>query len=130
MMKTCIMTSHAHRSEQESVISGCFVNYVHGFTAVAKAMSTYCHCRDFSCDVTDVEIPSGKPLWHYYFVCGLRGITERCDITNATTGMMAVVDGTIPRCAGLSSSSALVCCAALATMQIYGQRLTKVGDRH
>eukprot|EP00795_Rhopilema_esculentum_P011467 gene11467-21679_t len=40
-------------------------------------------------------------------------------------GMKMVVDGTVPKSAGLSSSSALVCCASLATMFANGRQLTK-----
>lgn len=41
-------------------------------------------------------------------------------------GMCCVVDGTIPPSSGLSSSSALVCCAGLATMEANHKSLSKV----
>ncbi len=40
--------------------------------------------------------------------------------------MKVLIDGTIPRSAGLSSSSALVVCAALTTVTINGISITKV----
>lgn len=42
------------------------------------------------------------------------------------TGMSCVVDGTIPPSSGLSSSSALVCCAGLVTMEANQKSLSKV----
>ena len=41
-------------------------------------------------------------------------------------GMDMVMNGTVPKSAGLSSSSAIVCCSALATMHANQQTLTKV----
>lgn len=41
-------------------------------------------------------------------------------------GMSCVVDGTIPPSSGLSSSSALVCCAGLVTMEANQKSLSKV----
>lgn len=41
-------------------------------------------------------------------------------------GMSCVVDGTIPPSSGLSSSSALVCCAGLVTMEANQKYLSKV----
>lgn len=40
--------------------------------------------------------------------------------------MKILIDGTIPRSAGLSSSSALVVCSALTTAIINGINITKV----
>lgn len=40
--------------------------------------------------------------------------------------MLCVVDGTIPPSSGLSSSSALVCCAGLVTMEANQKTLSKV----
>lgn len=42
------------------------------------------------------------------------------------SGMLCVVDGTIPPSSGLSSSSALVCCAGLVTMEANHKSLSKV----
>ena len=53
--------------------------------------------------------------WHNYFLCGYRGILEKFDVAQPK-GMQIMVDGNIPPSSGLSSSSALVCCAALVTM--------------
>lgn len=41
-------------------------------------------------------------------------------------GMSCLVDGTIPPSSGLSSSSALVCCAALVTTEANQKSLSKV----
>ncbi|XP_072166830.1 N-acetylgalactosamine kinase-like [Diadema setosum] len=79
---------------------------------------------DFSTDVTSFDIDQSKPQWHNYVLCGVRGVTERASIA-APTGLNAVVDGCVPKSAGLSSSSALVCCAGLATMHANNLSLPK-----
>ncbi|XP_030354035.1 N-acetylgalactosamine kinase isoform X6 [Strigops habroptila] len=45
---------------------------------------------------------------------------------NNPTGMNCLLDGTIPPSSGLSSSSALVCCAGLVTLRANGKTLSKV----
>ena len=52
--------------------------------------------------------------WFNYFLCGYKGIVDDLGV-GEPMGMDVVVDGNVPPSAGLSSSSALVCCAALST---------------
>lgn len=80
---------------------------------------------DFSLSLNDTPINKTKPLWHSYFLCGLKGIQELYDL-DRPKGMNCLVDGTIPPSSGLSSSSALVCCAGLATLTANGKSLSKV----
>jgi N-acetylgalactosamine kinase len=75
--------------------------------------------------MTNFEINKAKPDWHNYVLCGVKGMTEFISLTNPV-GMQCMVDGCVPNSAGLSSSSALVCCAALATMQANNQSRSKV----
>ena len=53
--------------------------------------------------------------WYNYFLCGFKGIVEEFKIEKPC-GMDILTDGSIPPSAGLSSSSALVCCASLVTI--------------
>ncbi|XP_066448724.1 N-acetylgalactosamine kinase isoform X2 [Eleutherodactylus coqui] len=80
---------------------------------------------DFSLGLNDIQINKTKPLWHSYFLCGLKGIQEHFSL-DRPKGMNCLVDGTIPPSSGLSSSSALVCCAGLATLTANGKSLSKV----
>lgn len=57
----------------------------------------------------------GGPQWHQYFLCGIKGIFEVLPKDVTIKGMKVVVTGKVPQSAGLSSSSALVSAAALAT---------------
>ena len=50
--------------------------------------------------------------WYHYFLCGYKGVLEHACIQNPV-GFDLLMDGSIPPSAGLSSSSAVVCCAAL-----------------
>ena len=52
--------------------------------------------------------------WYNYFLCGYKGVVDDLGVREPV-GMDVMVDGNVPPSAGLSSSSALVCCAALAT---------------
>ncbi|XP_034032125.1 N-acetylgalactosamine kinase isoform X2 [Thalassophryne amazonica] len=64
-------------------------------------------------------------MWYYYFLCGVKGIQEKFGISHLA-GMSCLIDGTIPPSSGLSSSSALVCCAGLVTMEANKKSLSKV----
>ncbi|XP_017532960.3 N-acetylgalactosamine kinase isoform X5 [Manis javanica] len=79
---------------------------------------------DFSTSANNTEIDKTKPLWHNYFLCGFKGIQEHFGLSNLP-GMNCLVDGNIPPSSGLSSSSALVCCAGLATLTVLGMSLSK-----
>lgn len=65
--------------------------------------------------VSRISIGDGAPSWYQYFLCGLKGVAEILPKENKLRGMNVVVSGAIPQSAGLSSSSALVSAAALAT---------------
>ncbi|KAG8505224.1 N-acetylgalactosamine kinase [Galemys pyrenaicus] len=80
---------------------------------------------DFSTDTANIQIDKTKPLWHNYFLCGFKGIKEHFGLSNLP-GMNCLVDGNIPPSSGLSSSSALVCCAGLVTLTVLGMNLSKV----
>lgn len=53
--------------------------------------------------------------WYNYFLCGFKGIVEHFNI-GKPCGMCIMTDGTVPPSSGLSSSSALVCCASIVTL--------------
>ena len=57
--------------------------------------------------------------WYNYFLCGYKGIVDDLGVPEPV-GVDVVVDGNVPPSAGLSSSSALVCSAALSTAQANG----------
>ncbi|XP_030045429.1 N-acetylgalactosamine kinase isoform X2 [Microcaecilia unicolor] len=80
---------------------------------------------DFTSNADNIQIENTKPLWHNYFLCGLKGIQERFSLSGPH-GMNCLVEGTIPPSAGLSSSSALVCCAGLVGLNVNGLTLSKV----
>lgn len=84
--------------------------------------------RPYSCETTEVQIDAHHPQWYHYVLCGYRGVVEHAHLTHLDdlVGLELVVDSTLPMSAGLSSSSALVCAAALATMQAYKLQLNKV----
>lgn len=54
------------------------------------------------------------PEWYNYFLCGVKGIYDELS-DGPQFGMFVTVSGNIPPAAGLSSSSALVSAATLAT---------------
>ena len=79
--------------------------------------------RSFNCSLP--AIIEKDPNWYNYFLCGLKGIEEHYG-TAIEFGIDVLVDGTIPPAAGLSSSSAFVCCAALTVMRLLQKSMTRV----
>ncbi|KFP46753.1 N-acetylgalactosamine kinase, partial [Cathartes aura] len=94
-------------------------------TQVVQLANTNSLYLDFSTSVNNIQINKTKPQWHNYFLCGLKGIQEHFGLNNPT-GMNCLLDGTVPPSSGLSSSSALVCCAGLVTLKANGKTLSKV----
>uniref|UniRef100_H0ZAC6 N-acetylgalactosamine kinase n=2 Tax=Taeniopygia guttata TaxID=59729 RepID=H0ZAC6_TAEGU len=92
---------------------------------VVQLANTNSSYLDFSTSVNNIQIHKTKPQWHNYFLCGLKGIQEHFGLNNPT-GMNCLLDGSIPPSSGLSSSSALVCCAGLVTLRANGKTLSKV----
>ncbi|KAJ8945395.1 hypothetical protein NQ318_016002 [Aromia moschata] len=72
-----------------------------------------------------ISVGDGAPQWHEYFLCGVKGILEILPKDVSVKGMKIVVSGTIPQSAGLSSSSALVSAAALATSHAHKMHYTR-----
>jgi N-acetylgalactosamine kinase len=72
----------------------------------------------YTCSTSHLAIDKRKPLWYHYILCGIKGCLETLPEGYQLQGMNILVDGEVPPNAGLSSSSALVCCAALATFQV------------
>ncbi len=77
---------------------------------------------EYKQSASDMEIKGH--MWYNYFLCGYRGVLEHFNIVQPK-GMNIMVDGNVPPSAGLSSSSALVCCAALVTMYNHVPLITK-----
>uniref|UniRef100_A0A2C9JRK1 Galactokinase n=1 Tax=Biomphalaria glabrata TaxID=6526 RepID=A0A2C9JRK1_BIOGL len=72
--------------------------------------------QSYNVDVNQIVITKDVPHWYKYVLCGIQGIIEHFQ-SDTLRGFKAVVDGTVPRSAGLSSSSALVCCSALSMLK-------------
>ncbi|XP_033023699.1 N-acetylgalactosamine kinase isoform X4 [Lacerta agilis] len=80
---------------------------------------------DFTTNANNIQINQMEPLWHNYFLCGAKGIEDHFSL-DSPSGMNCLVEGTIPPSSGLSSSSALVCCAGLVTLMANEKTLPKV----
>ena len=66
-----------------------------------------------------VTIDRAAHHWTNYFLCGYKGVMEGISDSKDPIGLNLVVSGTVPAGGGMSSSSALVCAAALATLTAY-----------
>ena len=77
---------------------------------------------EHSCPVEGFAIDRESIKWYSYILCGVKGMIEKLDI-KGPLGMDLLVEGSIPPAAGLSSSSAIVCCAAITTICVNGIEL-------
>ena len=77
---------------------------------------------EYTCPVEGFEINKESIKWYSYILCGIKGMIESMKIA-CPLGMDLMVEGNIPPAAGLSSSSALVCCGALTTLCVNGVHL-------
>jgi N-acetylgalactosamine kinase len=88
--------------------------------------------KSFKCSINHIKIDAPAhgtyPAWHSYFLCGVKGILEYLEKMgdhSSRKGFMVAVSGNIPPASGLSSSSALVCSAALASAFLFDLPLNK-----
>lgn len=87
--------------------------------------------KNFKCGINSIKIepPAAGcyPQWYNYLLCGIKGILDYVAKMGdyRRKGFMIAVSGNIPPASGLSSSSALVCAAALSTAFIYDLPLNK-----
>jgi N-acetylgalactosamine kinase len=106
--------------EQDIVIA-----VTHNADGKLRLSNTDSRYESIEINPTNYDIDRTKPQWYHYFLCGYRGILEHFGLTGSL-GLDILLDGTIPHCAGLSSSSALVCCAALITMNAYEKQISRL----
>lgn len=87
--------------------------------------------KPFKCSIDHIKIEKpaadAYPAWHNYFLCGVKGILDYLHKMGdfPRKGFMVAVSGNIPPASGLSSSSALVCSAALTTAFLFNLPLNK-----
>lgn len=94
---------------EQDIAIACTANSS-GKLCIANISGSY---SEHSCQISEIQISGHR--WYEYFFCGWKGIVEHFSL-NSPNGMKVLVDGNIPPSAGLSSSSAFVCCAALSTV--------------
>ncbi|XP_057656355.1 N-acetylgalactosamine kinase isoform X1 [Diorhabda carinulata] len=83
--------------------------------------------ENYVCSIDNIEINIKEkvPHWYQYYLCGVKGILDILPNDVNLTGMKVVVSGNVPQSAGLSSSSALVSAAALATAHSHKLSISK-----
>uniref|UniRef100_A0A4W3JZ60 N-acetylgalactosamine kinase n=1 Tax=Callorhinchus milii TaxID=7868 RepID=A0A4W3JZ60_CALMI len=94
-------------------------------TEIIRLANTNPVYLDYNVHIKKIHIDRTNPQWHYYFLCGFKGIQEHFNLITPC-GMNCMLDGTIPASSGLSSSSAMVCCAGLITTVVNQKALSKV----
>lgn len=81
---------------------------------------------DSDINALDIKLPkTGGPAWYNYYLCGIKGVQEELGKKWRPIGMQVVLSGNVPLAAGLSSSSALVSAAVLATAHVQGMHLDR-----
>lgn len=68
---------------------------------------------------------SSPPPWYNYYLCGVKGILETLTDNEIRYGMTVAISGNIPPASGVSSSSALVSSAVLATGYVHHATLNR-----
>ncbi|XP_005186927.1 N-acetylgalactosamine kinase [Musca domestica] len=84
--------------------------------------------EDFSTDLSKLQIihkASSPPPWYNYYLCGVKGILETLTDNEIRYGMTVAISGNIPPASGVSSSSALVSSAVLATGYVHHATLNR-----
>ncbi|KAG0559692.1 hypothetical protein KC19_10G123600 [Ceratodon purpureus] len=75
------------------------------------------------------EVDRGNHVWANYFICGYKGVFEHLaskgEPLGASVGLNALVDGTVPIGAGLSSSSAFVCVSVVSLSSLFNLTFSK-----
>ncbi|XP_017485096.1 PREDICTED: N-acetylgalactosamine kinase [Rhagoletis zephyria] len=96
------------------------------FLQIRNVEATY--YENFKCDLNalSIDLPAnGGPKWYNYYLCGVKGIYDQIQQLSDDKqpfnplGMTIALSGNIPPASGLSSSSALVSAAALATAHVH-----------
>lgn len=101
---------------QQDILLACG----HNNTAMLQLANVDSRYPSYSVPMDGLKIDDIQPCWHHYFMCGVKAAVEdagTCELGVSLPGLDVMVYGTVPQSAGLSSSSALVCAAALATLQ-------------
>lgn len=96
-------------------------------TGELRFSNTNTEYTDYSCPVRGFEINREQIVWYSYILCGFKGMIEELGIKDPV-GVDMCVSGSIPPASGLSSSSALVCCAALTVLCANGVELPSKKD--
>lgn len=77
----------------------------------------------FARDLEPPTIDAQRHAWTNYFLAGYGSFLQHARVNGRP--LLFLVHGTVPKGAGLSSSSALVCAAILATMAAHGLSLPR-----
>lgn len=77
----------------------------------------------------DVDVRESPHRWQWYVLAGFKGGAQAAESANGSRGVDLLVDGCVPMGAGMSSSSAVVCAAALAALHVAPSRANNVTTR-